>query len=143
MFIGEYSHSLDAKGRVSVPVKFRMGLGSSAIVTKGLDRCLFLYPKGEWEKTITKLSELPVTNAGARSFARMMTSGAMELEIDKQGRVLLPSYLREYAAIDGDVVITGANNRVEIWDKQSWQNYIKEADENASEVAEKLSEWGL
>src|SRR5690242_6630062 len=105
MLIGEYTHNLDPKGRISVPAKFRAELGSSAIVTRGIDRCLFLYPKGEWEMISQKLASLPVSNASARALNRMMLSGAMEVEIDKQGRALLPSYLRDYAGIKGAVVV--------------------------------------
>ncbi|MBI4948495.1 division/cell wall cluster transcriptional repressor MraZ [Candidatus Berkelbacteria bacterium] len=143
MFLGEYKHSLDAKGRMSVPVKFRSDLGSSAIVTRGLDSCLFLYPKGEWEVMANKLASLPITNPNARAFARMMLSGAMEVEIDKQGRALLPSYLREYAGIKNESVVAGVFNRVEIWEPQAWEKYSKAAEENSEKNAEGLGEWGI
>jgi MraZ protein len=143
MFLGEYRHNLDAKGRMSVPVKFRSDLGSSAIVTKGLDSCLFLYPKGEWEIMAQKIAQLPIANSSARAFARTMLSGAMEVEIDKFGRALLPTYLRDYAGIEGDMVVAGVFNRVEIWDKEKWQKYTSETDQNSSEIADKLSEWEL
>ncbi len=141
MLIGEYTHNLDPKGRISVPAKFRAELGASAIVTRGLDKCLFLYPRTEWEAMSTKLASLPISSSSARSFSRMMLSGAMEVEIDKQGRALLPAYLRDYAGIAGQVVVTGVYNRAEIWDKGTWEAYSKEA-ANASEAnAEKLTEW--
>lgn len=143
MFIGEYHHSLDSKGRLSVPVKFRTELGSSAIVTKGLDACLFVYPKEEWLKMTEKIAQLPVASSSARSFSRMLLSGAMEVEIDKQGRALLPAYLRDYAGIDGDVVAAGVLNRVELWDKMAWSDYRKNSDANASDNAESLAEWNI
>lgn len=143
MFIGEYHHSLDSKGRLSVPVKFRAELGSSAIVTKGLDACLFVYPKEEWLKMTEKLAQLPVASSSARSFSRMLLSGAMEVEIDKQGRALLPAYLRDYAGIEGDVVATGVLNRVELWDKLAWSDYRKNSESNASDNAENLTEWNI
>jgi MraZ protein len=143
MLIGEYQHSLDAKGRLAVPVKFRSELGSSAIVTRGLDACLFLYPKSEWEKMAEKLANLPVSNTNARAFARMMLSGAFEVEIDKQGRALLPGYLRDYAKLQGEVVMAGVFNRVEIWNRQSWVTYSQNAETNSTDIAEKLSEWEI
>jgi len=143
MLIGEYQHSIDSKGRLSVPVKFRTELGSSAIVTKGLDKCLFLYPKGEWEVMAQKLASLPVSSSNARAFARMMLSGAMEVEIDKQGRALLPGYLREYAGVKGETVMAGVFNRVEIWDKPAWTEYSKNAESHSSETAETLAEWEI
>ncbi len=143
MFIGEYHHNLDAKGRVSIPAKFRAELGSSAIVTKGLDNSLFVYPKGEWEAMASKLASLPVSSSSARSFARMMLSGAMELEIDKLGRALLPAYLRDFAGIEGEVTIAGMFNRVEIWDKKAWSVYSQDAQEHSSDNAEKLTEWEI
>ncbi len=143
MLIGEYQHSIDTKGRVAVPAKFRTELGSSAIVTKGLDSCLFLYPKGEWEVMANKLANLPVSSSNARSFARLMLSGAMEVEIDKQGRALLPSYLREYAGLNGETIMAGVYNRVEIWDKKAWKDYSKTAEANSSATAETLTEWEI
>ncbi len=141
MLIGEYTHNLDAKGRISVPAKFRTELGSSAIVTRGLDKCLFLYPKAEWESMATKLASLPISSSASRSFSRMMLSGAMEVEIDKQGRALLPGYLREYAGISGHVMVTGVFNRAEIWDKKAWDAYSKESAGSVEANAEKLTEW--
>ncbi len=143
MLIGEYHHNLDSKGRLSVPVKFRSELGSSAIVTKGLDNCLFLYPKGEWEKMTMKLANLPVSSASARAFSRMMLSGAMEVEVDRLGRALLPAYLREFAGIKGEAVLSGVYNRVEIWDKKAWSDYSKQAEASSAENAEKLADWEI
>jgi MraZ protein len=143
MFLGEYQHNLDTKGRLSVPAKFRSDLGSSAIVTKGLDGCLFLYPKGEWEVMANKLAALPVSSSKARSFSRMMLSGAMEVEIDKVGRVLLPGYLRDFAGIEGEAIVAGVFNRVEIWNKSAWKTYSRESENNSSENAEELKEWEI
>lgn len=143
MLVGEYKHSIDPKGRLSVPAKFRAELGSSAIVTKGFDQCLFLYPKGEWEKMIEKFASLPLSSSSARAVTRMMTSGAMEVEIDKQGRALLPGYLREYAGITSEAVTTGVLNRVEIWNQQAWAEYSQNSEANSTENAEGLAEWGI
>ncbi|HUD21096.1 MAG TPA: division/cell wall cluster transcriptional repressor MraZ [Candidatus Saccharimonadales bacterium] len=143
MFLGEYTHSLDSKGRISVPSKFRADLGASAIVTKGLDGCLFLYPKGEWEVMANKLASLPVSSSSARAFARLMLSGAMEVEIDKFGRVLLPGYLRTFAGIKSEVVVTGVAQRIEIWDKTAWGTFTTDAESKSSELAENLTEWEI
>jgi len=141
MLIGEYKHSLDGKGRLSIPVKFRSELGSSAIVTKGLEGCLFVYPKESWDIMAQKLSNLPVSSSNARAFSRLMLSGAMEVEIDKLGRALIPGYLREYADLEGEVVVNGVYNRLEIWDKKAWTTYSKDAEGKSSEIAESLTEW--
>jgi len=140
MFLGEYKHSLDAKGRISIPVKFRSELGSSAIVTKGLEGCLSLYPKNVWENMAQRIASLPISSASARSFSRLMLSGAMEVEIDKLGRALLPGYLREYAGIDGEAVMAGLYNRVEIWDKKAWESVTKDAESRSGDIAEELKE---
>ncbi len=141
MLIGEYTHNLDAKGRISVPAKFRSELGSSAVLTRGLDKCLFLYPKAEWDQMAAKLASLPISSSASRSFSRMMLAGAMEVEIDKQGRALLPGYLREFAGISGQVVVTGAYNRAEIWDKGVWAAYSNDAAADNEANAEKLADW--
>ncbi|MDP3993108.1 MAG: division/cell wall cluster transcriptional repressor MraZ [bacterium] len=143
MLIGEYKHSLDGKGRLSIPAKFRSELGASAIVTKGLEGCLFMYPKSQWELMASRLSNMPVSSSNARAFSRLMLSGAMEVEIDRLGRALLPGYLREYAALEGETVITGVYNRVEIWDKKSWAEYSKNAEKNSADIAETLTEWEI
>jgi len=143
MFLGEYQHNLDSKGRLSVPAKFRNDLGASAIVTKGLDGCLFLYPKGEWEMMANKLAALPVSSSKARAFARMMLSGAMEVEIDKLGRILLPAYLRDFSSIEGEAIVAGVFNRIEIWNKTAWSDYSRESETNSSANAEELKEWEI
>ena len=143
MLIGEYRHNLDAKGRLSVPAKFRSDLGSAAIVTKGLENCLFLYPREEWEKVMEKIANLPLASASARAFTRMMTSGAMEVEIDKLGRTLLPAYLRDYASLEGETVLAGVLNRVEIWDRASWERYSLDTQTRSSDLAEELKDWEI
>jgi len=122
MLLGEYNHNVDEKGRVSVPAKFREDLGASFIVTKGLDSCLFIYSKIEWNTFETKLKDLPLTNPNARNFIRFFFSGATECELDKQGRINIPQNLREYAGLSKDVSIIGVSTRVEIWDRENGTN---------------------
>jgi MraZ protein len=142
MFIGEYKHNLDEKGRLAVPVKFRKQL-SGAIITRGLDRCLFVFNKKEWEELATKLMTLPLAQSNSRAFARLMLAGAMEAPLDKQGRILVPDYLKEYAGLKKSSVITGLYNRLEIWDEKRWNNYKSKTEANSDEIAEKLSELGI
>lgn len=143
MFIGEYSHSIDQKGRMAIPVKMRGKLSDGAVVTKGLDSCLFVYPKNEWEKLAEKLAGLPISDTKARAFARNLLAGAMELEFDKQGRVLLPGYLRQYASLSGNAIIAGLYNRVEIWNEKSWNEYKNKIETNTEEITEHLSQLGI
>ena len=124
MFMGEYSHTIDAKGRIIVPAKFRESLGDNFVVTKGLDNCLFVYTSEDWRKFEEKLRTLPLTNKDARKFTRFFLAGAAEMEIDKQGRILIPSVLREFAALEKDVVLVGVGSRIEIWDKARWNESI-------------------
>ncbi|QQR60855.1 division/cell wall cluster transcriptional repressor MraZ [Candidatus Uhrbacteria bacterium] len=143
MFIGEYHHTLDEKGRMSVPVKFRASLAEGAVVTRGLDRSLFLYPKSEWQTLAEKLASLPFGQADTRAFARLMLAGAMEVEVDKSGRVLLPEYLREYAALDKSVVVAGLYNRLEIWDEATWKEYSAKTESEGNAIAERLQNLGV
>ena len=138
MFMGEYHHNVDPKGRLIVPSKFRDGLGQNFVITKGLDNCLFVYPMEEWLVIEKKLKNLPFTKSDARAFVRFFFSGANECELDKQGRILLPSNLREYAKFDKDVVIIGVSSRIEIWAKELWENYIESEDMDYEGIAEKL-----
>ncbi|WP_332632202.1 division/cell wall cluster transcriptional repressor MraZ [Halalkalibacter flavus] len=138
MFMGEYRHNVDEKGRMIVPAKFRDSLGSSFIVTRGLDRCLFVYPQNEWSKLENKLKTLPFTKKDARAFTRFFFSGATECELDKQGRVNIASPLREYAKLDKECVVIGVSNRVEIWSKSIWEEYFAESEESFSEIAENI-----
>lgn len=143
MFIGEYQHTMDPKGRLIVPAKFREGLGESFVVTKGLDSCLFVYPIEEWQQFEAKLKTLPMTNKDARKFVRFFLAGARECEIDKQGRVLIASNLREHALIEKDVVLIGVSNRVEIWSKESWNAYNNVDEFDPNELAEAMVELGI
>ncbi len=138
MFIGEYSNKIDDKGRLAIPVKFREELAGGAIVTRGLDGCLFVYSKNEWQKLAEKLTTLPLTAANARAFSRHLLGGAMDLEIDKQGRVNLPSYLRQSASIKSQVTVIGLMNRLEIWDQAAWQSYQAKTEAASTEIAEQL-----
>lgn len=143
MFIGEFHHTLDEKGRLSVPIKFRADLAQGAVVTRGLDRSLFLYPKTEWETLAAKIAALPLGQADTRAFARLMLAGAMEVEVDKSGRVNLPEYLREYAGLSKDVVIAGLYNRLELWDEAVWKQYASKTEEQGNDIAERLSGLGV
>ena len=139
MFVGQYSHNIDAKGRLAVPAKFRSEL-KKAVVTRGLDNCLFLYPKKEWEVLAQKIAASPIGRASARSFSRFMLAGAMEVEFDSQGRIILPEYLRNFAGIKKATVIIGVYSRLEIWDETKWQTYQSEAEKNSNDIAEALND---
>ncbi len=143
MFIGEYHHSIDSKGRLAVPVKFRNELAKGAVVTRGLDNCLFLYPQKDWEALAEKLSKLPISKANTRAFARLMLAGAMDCEIDKQGRIIVPEYLRTYATIKKKTVIAGLYNRLEIWDEAAWNKYKTSTEKKGSDIAEALDDLGV
>lgn len=143
MLLGEYNHNIDDKGRVSVPAKFREDLGISFIVTKGLDNCLFAYSKEEWTKFEEKLKSLPLTNPNARNFIRFFFSGATECEIDKQGRINIPQSLREYAELGREVVIIGVSTRVEIWNREKWNNYTSPENMDVDEIAKQMSDLGI
>lgn len=143
MFIGEYQHNIDQKGRLAVPAKFRKALIKGAVVTKGLDDCLFLYPKDEWKKLADKLAALPISKANTRAFARLMLAGAMDVDIDRQGRMLIPDYLRQYAGMAKKIVITGLYNRLEIWDEARWDKYKKGTENKSGDIAEALGELGV
>lgn len=143
MFLGEYQHSLDLKARVIIPAKFREELGPKFVATKGLDHCIFVYPMDEWQAIENKLRSLPFTRADVRSFARFFFSGASELEIDKQGRILLPASLREYANIDKELVIIGVGSRLEIWSSETWVSYNQNAEASYEDFAESLVDLGL
>lgn len=136
MFMGEYNHTVDAKGRLIVPSKFREQLGDEFVVTKGLDGCLFVYENTEWKILEEKLKKLPLTNANARKINRFFLAGAALCEVDKQGRILLPAVLREFAGIGKDAVMVGVGNRIEIWSKESWTaaNVYDDMDEIAESM---------
>ena len=143
MFIGEYQHNLDSKGRLAIPAKFRDKLAGGAIITRGLDRCLFLFTSKEWEILAQKLIALPLAQSNSRAFVRLMLAGAMDVEIDKQGRILTPDYLRKYSGLRKQVAIAGLYNRIEIWDSEKWQEYKNKTEGSSDEIAEKLSELGI
>ncbi len=143
MFIGEYRHNLDQKGRIAIPAKFRSLLEEGAVVTRGLDNCLFLYPKKQWEELAQKLSKLPISQAKARAFSRLMLAGAMDVEFDSQGRVTLPEYLREFADLEGKTVIAGLFDRLEFWKEEEWDRYKTNAEKDSNEIAETLGELGV
>ena len=143
MFIGEYQHNLDDKGRLAIPVKFRSELLKGAVVTRGLDSCLFLYTKKEWEKLAEKLSNLPISQSNSRAFSRLMLAGAMDVEIDKQGRVVLPEYLRSFAGLKKNTIIAGLYSRVEIWDEEAWNKYKTQTESQSNEIAERMGELGV
>ena len=143
MFIGEYQHTLDIKGRVIIPSRFREDLGDGFVITKGLDNCLFLYPRNEWSILEEKLKTLPLTNRDARAFIRFFFSGATECIIDKQGRVLIPANLREHSKLEKDVVVIGVSNRMEIWSKEEWDAYNNDDNLSYDNIAEKMAELGI
>jgi len=143
MFIGEYRHTIDEKKRLAVPAKFRKDLGSGAVITRGLDNCLVVYPEKEWETMADKLGKLPASQSEARGFARIMLAGAMNVEFDKLGRILIPDYLKAYAFFKKNVVITGLYNRLEIWDEERWEEYKNKAEKGVGDLASKLGELGI
>ena len=143
MMIGEYSHNIDDKGRLAIPVKFRHVLSKGATVTRGLDNCLFLYTKNEWDKVAEKYANLPIAQANSRAFSRLMLAGAMDVELDKQGRIILPEYLRKFASVKKNVVIAGLYNRLEIWDEELWNKYKGQTEAESGAIAEKMAELGV
>ncbi|MEK7611749.1 MAG: division/cell wall cluster transcriptional repressor MraZ [Patescibacteria group bacterium] len=143
MFIGEYAHNFDVKGRIAVPAKFRKDLAGGAIVTRGLDHCLFVFSRNEWETLAQKLVALPIAQANSRAFSRLMLSGAAEADIDGQGRILIPDHLRKYADLKKEAIVTGVFNRFEIWDADSWKQYKAKTESASDEIAEKMGELGI
>ncbi|MDO7905414.1 division/cell wall cluster transcriptional repressor MraZ [Paenibacillus sp. JX-17] len=143
MFMGEFQHSIDDKGRITIPAKFRDDLGASFVITRGLDQCLFVYPMEEWKVMEQKLKALPLMKSDARAFTRFFFSGATECELDKQGRVNLPVNLRDYAKMDKDCVVLGVSSRVEIWSKGIWEQYFNQSEEAFNDIAEKLVDFNF
>ena len=142
MLIGEYTHTLDPKKRLSLPVKFRKELGKKLVVTRGLDNCLFVYSEKEWGKIAEKLAKLPIGQADTRGFNRFMLSGAVEVDADGAGRVLIPDFLKDFAKLRESVVLAGVVDRVEIWNEKEWKEYKRRIEEKADAMAEKLGEIG-
>ncbi len=142
MFIGEYAHTLDEKKRISLPKQFRSGLGKKMILTRGLDNCLFLYPKSGWEKVAGKLQALSFAQADTRGFNRFILSGAVEVEADGAGRILIPEHQKNFAELKKDVVFAGVSDRIELWDSARWNTYKARIEKQADALAEKLGEIG-
>lgn len=143
MFIGEYNHTLDNKGRITIPSKFREGLGDEFVITKGLDNCLFVYPKDEWKIFEDKLKTLPLTSKDARAFVRFFFAGASECNLDKQNRVLLPKNLRIHSELQKDAIIIGVSTRIEIWSKEKWNEYTEDETLSYENIAENMAELGI
>lgn len=142
MLIGEYSHNLDPKKRLSIPAKFRKELGDGAVLTRGLDGCLWLFPYAQWQTLAERIASLPMAQADSRSFARLLLSGASEVQFDSLGRILVPEYLKQYAGLVRDVVIVGVHTRLELWDKGAWSEYTKKLEKNGDAIAQKLGDLG-
>ncbi len=143
MFIGEFSYTIDQKKRIAIPSKFRKELGKKAVITRGLDNCLAVYPIEEWKKLTKKLENLPNSKTDARGFARIMLSGAVDVVLDKLGRILVPDYLKNYADFEKNLVIIGISNRLEIWDEKKWQQYRQKTEKEIGDMAGRLEELGI
>ena len=143
MFIGEYNHNLDDKGRLAIPAKFRAILKKGAVVTKGLDNCLFLYSKEQFAEIAKKIASLPLSQSKARAFTRHMLAGAMDLEFDNQGRITLPEYLRKFSGLNKKVIVVGLYNHLEIWNESAWNKYKLNSEKNSSSIAEALGDLGI
>lgn len=139
MFIGEYRHTFDAKNRISLPAKFRKELGKGVIVTRGLDRCLFVYSQAAWKRETEKLGQQPTNSAAGRALSRLMLSGAAEADVDSAGRILIPDYLKSFAGLSMKAVVAGVGDRVELWDEDAWTAYTIETERNADTLAESLA----
>ena len=143
MFIGEYQGNIDDKGRIAIPAKFRSQLKAKVVVTRGLDNSLFLYNIEEWKKLAEKLASLPISTANTRAFSRLMLAGAMDCEVDKQGRIILPGYLKEFAKIQKKIVFAGLFNRIEVWSEELWQAYKQQTEKESNAIAEQLGSLGV
>ncbi len=143
MLIGEYKHTVDTKKRLAIPSKLRRELGDKVVVTRGLDNCLFIFPKNQWNKLVKKLSQLPLGQKDTRGFTRLMLAGASEVSLDKLGRVLVPEYLKKYANLKKNVIIAGVYNRLEVWDEGKWKIFKQSTEKEVDNMAERLSELGI
>lgn len=143
MFMGEFQHNIDEKGRIIVPAKFRGSLGDTFVVTRGLDRCLFAYPMDEWKIVEKKLKRLPLTKKDARAFTRFFFSGAVECSIDKQGRINIPNPLRTYASLQKECVVIGVSNRIEFWSEEIWNDYFEASEQSFVDIAENLLDFDI
>lgn len=143
MFMGEFKHSLDSKGRIIVPAKFRASLGERFVITRGMDGCVFGYPNDRWQEIVKQLDKLPLTKKDARAFSRFFYSSATEIEIDKQGRINISSSLIDYAKLEKNCVIIGVSDRIEIWNEDKWLEFNEEAQDNFEEISEKMIDFDL
>jgi len=143
MFIGEYHFTIDNKGRIAIPAKLRKELIKGGVLTRGLDNCLFLFTSQDWEQMAEKIKGLPLSQANSRAFSRLMLAGAMNVELDNQGRILIPEYLRKYSNLIKKVVLTGIYNRLEIWDERNWEIYKQKTEKESGDIAEKLGDLGI
>ena len=143
MFIGEYNHSIDVKKRLALPSKFRKDLGKKVVITRGLDKCLFVYPMKIWLELAEKLGTMPIGESGTRSFVRLMLAGAVDVSSDAQGRILIPDYLKKYANLNKEVIVAGLFNRLEIWNEDKWNDYKEKAESNTDDIAENLGKLGI
>jgi MraZ protein len=143
MLVGQYIHTLDAKKRISLPVKFRRECGRQVVVTRGLDNCLFLFPVHEWSRISEKLGELSIGQSDTRGFNRFLLSGAVEVDVDSAGRILIPDFLKDFAGLSDKVVLAGIYNRVEIWNESAWSKYNKKIETNADALAQGLGDLGV
>ncbi|PIR07222.1 MAG: cell division/cell wall cluster transcriptional repressor MraZ [Candidatus Komeilibacteria bacterium CG11_big_fil_rev_8_21_14_0_20_36_20] len=143
MFIGEYKYNLDDKNRLAIPSKFRKLFAGGAVITKGLDNCLFIYTAKEWDKLVDKLANLPISQAKSRAFSRMMLAGAMDVRLDGQGRMVLPDYLKDFASLDKKIIVAGLYNRLEIWDEKLWAKYQRVSEKDSNQIAEGLVDLGI
>jgi len=143
MFIGEYRHTIDTKKRLALPIRFRKELGKTIIITRGFENCLIVYPQKEWKIMSDKLGKLPVSQADARGFSRIMLAGAMEVSLDKLGRILIPEYLKKYAGLKKNAVVCGLSNRLEIWDAKKWAIYRGKMEKDLGNLAANLKELGI
>ncbi len=142
MLIGEYTHTLDSKKRLSMPAKFRKEIGKKVVITRGLDKCLFVYTLSEWKKVAEKIAEMSIGQADSRGFNRFILSGAIETDVDSGGRILIPDFLKSFAGLKSKVVVAGVHSRIEVWDEKEWSSYKKKMEGQADALAEKLGEIG-
>jgi transcriptional regulator MraZ len=142
MLIGEHTHNLDPKKRLSIPAKFRKELGDGAVLTRGLDGCLWLFPSAQWAVLAERISALPMAQSDSRSFSRLILSGATQVQFDSLGRILVPEYLKQYAGLSREVVVTGVHTRLELWDKSAWNQYKTKLEKNGDAIAQKLGDLG-
>jgi MraZ protein len=143
MFIGEFRHNLDEKGRLAVPAKFRNSLAEGCVVTRGIDNCLDVYPADAWQKKAAKLASLPISQQDARSYVRLTLSGAMQVDLDKQGRITLPDYLRKYCKMNKKSVIVGLYDHLEVWEEKEWEKFCQSTEKKSVEIVENLKDLGI